>query len=106
MATITADPVSGNITAVVTAVNISCDDADANTATGYDTDNYPASPALVYHFRARKSGADDLISEQFSTNSDGVFMWPSVIFPSAGTWAVSLRDAADAQIATTNVTVS
>jgi hypothetical protein len=107
MASITTDPASGSITAVVTAVNISCDDADANTATGYDTDNYPASPAVNYVLQASATGEDSLTSEVFSTNSDGVHMWPSVLFPAAGTWTIDLIDTSDDSVAaTTSVTVN
>lgn len=84
---------------------ISCTGQDENTLTGYDATKYPASPAVVCHFRARKSGSDDLISPQFSASSAGTFVWQDVVFPSAGSWAVTLRNAADSQLATATITV-
>lgn len=105
-ASISVSPASGSITAKITAANISCAEAPNNTTTGYDPTARPSEPQVSYHFRARKSGSDDLISETFSTNPAGSHTWLGVVFPAAGTWAVTLRDAADAQIATANVVVN
>lgn len=103
MTTIAADPtapVHGN------PCNITVTSQAANTATGYNTSNYPASPAIVARFRARLAGQTDLFSEYFSTNADQTHVWESVIFPAAGTWTVTLRDSSDTQLGTASVTVS
>ena len=92
--------------AITDSCVISCTGADSNTSTGYDTDNYPASPQVVYRFRARKTGSDDLLSEPFSTNSSGAHQWNGIAFPSAGSWTVTLRNTdGDSQVATLAVTV-
>lgn len=107
MATIATDPASGSIIHIESAVNITCDEAPESTSTGYDPDIYPSSPAVLYYFKASKSGSDDLISEIFATNDDGTHTWPSVIFPAAGSWTVDLVDSADDSVAaSTSVTVS
>jgi hypothetical protein len=90
-----SDPGTGEITHAVTACEITVDGASANTSTGYDDDNYPASPAVVYYFSAEKSGVDSLVSPRFSVSADGDGEWHDVIFPSAGTWTLHLRNNAD-----------
>ena len=104
MATITpsnATPVHGN------PINFTVAAAPNNTATGYNTANYPASPQVTYLIRGRATGHDDLFSEVFSTNPDGSHVWPSVVIPAAATWTCTLRNAVtDTQIATTTVTAS
>lgn len=102
-------PHSGSITALVDACEITCTGVDSNTATGYDADNYPASPAVVAFFRLSASGEDDLISPQFTTNAGGDGAWPgSVIFPADGSWTLDLVNAADGTtvLATASVTVN
>lgn len=91
----------------IDGVNFTCDDIPTNDETAFDADDYPTSPALVYRFRARKSGEDDLLSEPFSPNFDGIHQWLAVVFPAAGTWAVSLRDVSDdSEVVSINQTVT
>ena len=104
MAAVTVSPTSG--TAVKTVFKVTATATPANTSTGYNTANYPASPQVTYRFRARLAGQSDLFSEVFSTGGDQAHTWPNVIFPAAGSWTVTLRDSADTQIATTSVTIS
>ena len=90
----------------VDGVNFTCDDIPVNDETAFDADEYPTSPAIVYRFRARKSGEDDLLSEPFSPNG-GTHSWYAIVFPASGTWAVSLRDVSDdSEVATMNQTVT
>jgi hypothetical protein len=107
MASITASPASGSITHKLTATNFTVAATDNNDASEFDADNYPTEPELVYILRARLSGQDDLVSNPFSTNPSGTAYWPSVLFPAAGSWTVTLRDTADdSQVATATVVVS
>lgn len=88
-------------------INIAATGADDNTLTGYDPDEYPSSPAVNYYFSIEKSGADSLVSEVFTTNSDGTHTWPSVIIPSAGSWTAHLRKASDdSSVASAAITAS
>lgn len=102
MAAVACSPTSPH--AVDDVCMISCSAVDSNDDGSYDVDLYPASPAIVYHFRARKSGSDDLVSHQFTPNG-GAHVWQDVIFPAAGSWALTLRDVADSQIASATITV-
>jgi hypothetical protein len=87
------------------ACMISCSAVDSNDDSAFDADLYPASPALVYYFKASKSGEDDLISHLFTPNG-GAHVWMDVIFPVAGTWAVGLFNyVGDGQVVSSNVTV-
>lgn len=105
--TITITPASGSITAKLTVCRITTDDVPPNTSTGYDTDDYPASPAVNYYFRATLAGQDDLVSNVFSTNADGFAEWNGLIFPAAGTWDLNLcNDADDSVVADENVVVA
>lgn len=104
MAAIAVSPTSG--TAVKTVFNVNVTATAANTSVGYNASNYPASPQVTYRVRCRATGQPDLFSEFFSTGGDQAHTWPSVIFPAAGSWTVTLRDSADNQIATTSVVIS
>lgn len=107
-AAVAITPTSGHITHGTTACEIVCTDVDSNTSTGYDDDKYPASPAIVAQFKLSKTGQDDLLSPEFTTNAAGDGSWPgSVIFPAAGTWTLDLVDTSDdSVIATASVVVS
>lgn len=106
MATVTVRKGGDTVEAKVTAVHISCDDAPTNTSTGYDPDDYPASPTILYYFSAELAGQDDLVSQVFAPNG-GHGYWEGVVFPAAGSWAVHLRlEATDASVANLSVTVA
>lgn len=88
-----------------TAVHITCTELPKNTATGYDPDNYPASPEVTYYYQAELAGQDNLRSQVFAPDG-GSGEWQGLVFPVAGTWALKIRKVADdSQVATTNVTV-
>jgi hypothetical protein len=61
---------------------------------------------IRYRIRARLAPYPDLLSYQFATNASGTHSWYAPTFPGPGTWVLTLRDAADAQIQTANVTVT
>lgn len=106
MASLTIYPESGDITTVLTRCNIFVEDADLNDTSEFDADETPTSPAIVYRIRARKAGADDLLSYPFSPDKNGGHVWPAVLFPEEGTWTVTLRDTEDdSQVASMSVTV-
>jgi|SRR5882672_1595351 len=96
-----SSPASGSITHALTGCEITVTGGSANTATGYNTSNYPASPAIVYYFSIEKAGSDSLVSPRFTVSSDGKAEWHSVIIPSAGTWSLVLRNNADNSSAAT-----
>lgn len=101
------DPASGEIENTVTAANITVTGATSNTLTGYDPDEYPASPEYLMYLQCALSGQTTMQSYRFAVNSEGEFTWPSVIFPAAGTWTVTARlDADDSQLASASVVVS
>lgn len=106
MATITASDATP--IAVVQAINLTTDELPANTLTGYDADDYPASPALTYYISIEKSGEDSLVSPVFTPSAtDGIFQWPSVIIPVAGSWTAHIRlTSDDSSVANTSITAS
>jgi len=105
MATVTVRYGGDEVVATVTAVHISTTGLDSNTSTGYDPDNYPASPEVTYYLQAEKAGEDNLRSQVAAPN-DGHIEWQGLVFPAAGTWAVHARKVADdSSVASTNVTV-
>ncbi len=100
-------PASGSIIHATTACEITVTGASSNTATGYNTANYPASPQVVYYFSAEKTGSDSLVSPRFAVDSAGAAEWHDVIFPSAGSWTLHIRNNAnDVSAANTALTVT
>lgn len=107
-AAIAITPASGSITAKSTVCRVNITGADANTSTGYDADDYPQKPAIVYYllFDA-PDGTDDGRSYTFTPAADGTHIFNNYTFPAAGSWTVRLRDSADdSDAATLAVTVS
>lgn len=95
----------GDVIAKTTAVHVSSTELPSNTDTGYDPENYPASPEVLYYFQAELAGQDDLRSQVFAPNG-GAGYWDGVIFPAAGTWAVHVRKVEDdSSVASENVEV-
>lgn len=93
------------VTHAVTAVHVSSSGISPNTLTGYNANNYPASPEVTYYFQAELAGQDDLRSQVFAPDG-GHGYWDGVVFPAAGTWAVHLYKASDdSSVASTNVVV-
>lgn len=104
-ATVTVRHGEDDIVAKVTAVHISSTELPKNTSTGYDEDNYPASPEVTYYFSAELDGQDDLRSQVFSPN-DGHGEWQGLVFPAAGSWDVHARKVSDdSSVASATVTV-
>lgn len=107
MAAVSITPASGSITAASTVCKINATAVDSNDATAYDANLDPSEPELRYYFELSKSGTDSLISHTFSSSSDGLHQWDNVIFPVAGSWTLTLRDASDdSSVASAGVTVS
>ncbi len=94
MATVTTRYGGDTVTATVTAVHISSTALESNTSTGYDDDNYPASPEVTYYFSAELSGQDSGRSQVFSPNG-GKGYWEGWVPPAAGTWTIHVRKVAD-----------
>ena len=98
-----------DIIAAQTTLFFTCEDAPANTTTGYDDDNYPASPAVSYYFSLEKTGEDSLVSQVFVPSTDeGHGEWNDVTAPAVtGTWTLHLRKTADdSSVANTTITVT
>lgn len=108
MASITIEPASGEITAVLTACVVTVADADQNTATGYTTTVYPQSPEMRYYLTFEKPALTILgKSYVFGVDENGDHNFMNYIFPEAGSWTVRLNnDADDSSVATASVTVS
>ena len=94
MAAVTVRYGGDEVVAKVTAVHISSTELPSNTSTGYDPDNYPASPEVLYYFQAELAGQDDLRSQVFAPD-DGHGEWHGLVFPAAGSWAVHCRKVED-----------
>jgi hypothetical protein len=104
MATVAVRYGGDTVTANETGIHIQCDDADTNTDTGYDTNNYPASPAILYYFTAELTGQDDLVSQVFSPNGGHGYWDGGLVLPAAGTWTIHLRlSEDDSSVANTTV---
>ena len=107
MASLAFVPTSGNIVSVGTAVRVEVSGADTNDTSTYNTSHYPASTPYSYFLRFRLAGVDDKNSYVFNVSADGNHTFNNFIFDEAGTWTVTLRNAAtDAQVATASVVVS
>lgn len=98
------DDTPPDVVAGQTVLFISTTDLPANTLTGYDADNYPASPAVYYYVQAELAGQDDLRS-QVAGPDDGHIEWNDLILPAAGTWDIKVYDVADdSEVVSTTVT--
>lgn len=105
VAAIVVSPASGSIISKKTAVNVSVTGAASNTATGYDSAKYPASPQVAYYFKAALAGQDSLKSYPLAVDSAGAHTFPSVIFPAAGSWTVTINRVSDDGVAATDTVV-
>lgn len=100
-------PASGSIYAVKTAVRVTVSGVPSNDATAYDETKVPTEPQLKYYIKATKSGQPTLVSHTFSTSASGGHVWDNVIFPSDGTWAVTLcYSSDDSTVVSANVVVA
>jgi len=105
MATITCVPASPE--AITDACRVTVDDAPDNTDTGYDANNYPASPAVNYYLTFELGGTEMGRSYVFGTNDDGTHEFNNYVFPDDGSWTIRLNDASDdSSVATASVTVT
>jgi len=100
-------PASGSIIHVGTTVRVNVTGADTNDAATYNTATYPTETPYSYFLRFRTAGVDDKKSYVFNVSADGDHEFNSFVFDAAGTWTVTLRNAAtDAEVATASVVVS
>lgn len=105
MATITCTPTSP--TAVKDFCRINVDAADQNDDTAYDSSAYPASPELRYYLTFTVGGVELGRSYIFGVDENGDHIFNNYIFPEAGSWTITLANAAtDATVATQAVTVA
>lgn|SRR5512141_777408 len=82
-------------------------DADQNDLTAYNNAVYPTSPSLSYYLKFTLGGEELGRSYVFNVASDGGHEFNNYMFSPAGSWTVTLHNAAtDAQVATLSVTVS
>lgn len=110
-AAVVVTPPSGSITALTTAVRVTCTDVPSNDnaeftppATAFD---YPASPAITYYFKFSLSGQDDLVSQVFTPAGGGTAEWNGIILPVAGSWTLDICDTSDDSVtATASVVVA
>ena len=100
-AAVVISPVSGSITHLTTACEVTCTGTDSNDSAAYDSTKYPSEPAIGYYFQAARTGSVTLKSNIFTTNSLKIAEWHDLIFPDAGTWTLTLRKSADDSIAAT-----
>lgn len=94
MATVTVRYGGDTVTHGVTAVHVSSTALAPNTLTGYNANNYPASPQVTYYFSAELTGQNSLRSQVFAPNG-GKGYWEGVVFPAAGSWTVHVRKVSD-----------
>jgi hypothetical protein len=105
MATIAIEPAAP--IHVDSACRVNVTGADVNDLGSYNAALYPTSPEIRYYLAFEKSGEDTGKSQVFSPAADGSFEFNSYIFPSAGSWEVHLRKAADdSSVTHIDVTVS
>lgn len=81
--------------ATIDFCRVTVDEADQNTTTGYDTDEYPTSPEMRYYLTFEEGGEEWGRSYVFGVNEEGGHEFNNYVFPHAGTWEVHLRDNAD-----------
>lgn len=104
MATVTTRYGGDTVTAKLTAVHVSSTALEPNTNTGYDPDEYPASPEVTYYFSAELAGQDDARSQVFAPNG-GKGYWEGWVPPAAGTWTIHVRKVSDdSSVASTSLT--
>jgi hypothetical protein len=93
--------------ATTSACRIDVTGADANDTADYDADAYPSRAEIRNYLRFVKGGVEYGRSYVFAAGQDGTHSFPNYIFPSSGSWTVTLNRAdTDAQLATLGVTVS
>jgi hypothetical protein len=81
--------------------------ADMNDSADYDANVYPTRAEIRNYLRFVKGGVEYGRSYVFAVGQDGTHSFPNYIFPSSGSWTVTLNRAdTDAQLATLGVTVS
>ena len=92
--------------AAIDVCRIDVTGATVNDPAGYDVAAYPTEPEIKYSIAFVKAGVVEGRSYQFGVSSDGKHQFNDFIFPSAGSWTVSLRKViGDSQVASVAVTV-
>ena len=95
-------PVSGSITHVIDACEISATGLTVNDATAFDASKYPTEPAVTYYFKLASTGHQTLKSPVFAPDPAGKGVWPgSVIIPDAATWTLTCNKVSDDSAAAT-----
>ena len=81
--------------------------ADTNDAAAYNAALYPTRAEIRNYLKFVKGGVEYGRSYVFAVASDGTHSFPNYIFPSSGSWTVTLNRAdTNAQLATVSVSVS
>jgi len=107
MATLAIVPASGSVIKATTACRITVSGADDTDFTTYNAAHSPVEHPIPMVIVASKAGVDDLTSLAFNVSQDGHFVWDNLIFPSSGTWTLTLLDTRnDSTVATLSVVVS
>jgi hypothetical protein len=104
MAAITVTPTSPF--AAKDACLVSVTGADENDASKYDATKYPTEPEIKAYLKFVKGGVEYGRSYIFAVSSAGKHDFSNYVFPTSGSWTVTLHDASDdSQLATQSVTV-
>lgn len=94
-------PASGSIITRESACRITVTGAPSNDPATFDADNSPSMDPKRYRLTAEHSGADTLVSHEFTpdagpgTAPTGAHVWDNVIFPYQGAWTIKLVDQGD-----------
>lgn len=98
---------SSDVEAGSTVCKVAVSGGVENTLTGYDVEEYPASPEVRYYLTFELAGDELGRSYVFGVNADGEHEFNNYVFPEAGSWTVRLSNAADdSSVQSTSVTVS
>ena len=113
VAAIAIYPASGSIIVKETACRVTVTGVPATLTSSYNASNQPSQTAKTYRITATHSGADSLVSHEFTPTAGagsaptGTHEWDDVIFPYHGAWTLNLVDQSDDSVdATLAVTVT
>jgi hypothetical protein len=104
---ITLTPTVASPTAKVSAVGVDVAGASSNDIAAYNASSYPSEAEIRCYIAFIKGGVELGRSYVFSVSADGKHRFNNYIFPSSGSWTMSLRKASDNTVlATQAITVS